>query len=232
MTRLRVQPPTGAIISNVLQTSALKLKDSIGENTKATTKRWNSQDLELCPYRRARILPPLKMDATASAQDCDHENCPCLFDFYLLEENQLLDAQVFTLKQLYQKCCKGGNLLLAFFLLRSGGLAAIGWTYDKFIQSGHSSTWALLTTQCYLKIPDSFWAKSLKCWSLTLFKVRGKNLQKKTPLPRLESALPFSSKSLRWDHHKTKLKGYLLQTSWRSETWRMGRIKLTMTYFK
>lgn len=191
MTRLRVQPPTGAIISNVLQTSALKLKDSVGENTKATTKRWNSQDLELCPYRRARILPPLKMDATASAQDCDHENCPCLFDFYLPEENQLLDAQVFTLKQLYQKCCKGGNLLLAFFLLRSGGLAAIGWTYDKFIQSGHSSTWALLTTQCYLKIPDSFWAKSLKCWSLTLFKVRGKKSAKEDPSAKIRVCFAF-----------------------------------------
>ena len=114
----------------------------------------------------------------------------------------------------------------------SGVLTAIRWTNDKFAQSGHSSSWVLLTTRCQLIIPDSFWAKRRECWSLTLSEGRGKNLQKTTPLPRLKPALPLSNKSPRWQHHKTESKRYLLQTSWRSETWKMGWNILTLTYFK
>lgn len=59
-----------------------------------------------------------------------------------------------------------------------GVLTAIGWTKDKFAQSGHSSSWVLLTTRCQLIIPDSFWAKRLECWSLTLSEGKGKKSAK------------------------------------------------------
>ena len=156
-TRLRVHPPTGAIIPSVLQTSALKLKDSTGENTKATTKRWNSQALELCLYERTRIVHPFEKGyiATAAALDRDHENCLCLLDFYLPQENQLLlmlKCYIRNAKAVISEMLQGRKCVIGFLppqtKKRSEVLTTIGWTNDKFIQSGHSSSWVLLTTQC------------------------------------------------------------------------------------
>lgn len=186
-TRSRVHPPTGAIIPSVLQTSALKLKDSTGENTKATTKRWNSQALELCLNERTRIVHPFEKGciATAAALDRDHENCLCLLDFYLPQENQLLlmvKCYIRNAKAVISEMLQGRKCVIGFLppqtKRRSGVLTTMGWTNDKFIQSGHSSSWVLLTIQGQLIIPNSFWAKKLECWSLTLSKGRGKKYAK------------------------------------------------------
>lgn len=91
-----------------------------------------------------------------------------------------LDARVLALKQLHQKCKEEMCCWLSSSSDQeeSGVLTAIGWTNDKFAQSGHSSSWVLLTTQCQLIIPDSFWAKRRECWSLTLSEGRGKKSAK------------------------------------------------------
>lgn len=56
--------------------------ETIEEHTNAKAKGWNSSGF------RILYLQENGYNAEA-AQGCDHENCPCLLDFHLPEENQL-----------------------------------------------------------------------------------------------------------------------------------------------